>query len=52
MSSKEDFIKNPFNATREQYHNFYAALKKANDKNEAKFIKSLKDRIEREKNER
>jgi hypothetical protein len=43
---KKDFIKNPFNASRDETLKFYRELKAKNDKNEPKFIRSLLTKIE------
>lgn len=43
---KKDFIKNPFNASRDKTLKLYRELKTKNDKNEPKFIQSLLTEIE------
>lgn len=42
---KDTFIKNPFDAPRSKYRAFYKSLKATNDKNEARFLRDLRNKI-------
>lgn len=42
---KKDFIKDPFNASRDETLKFYRKLKAKNDENESKFVRSLLTKI-------